>query len=431
MAVTSLWKITSNLNNTVKYIENKDKTLKGLDNVISYANNEDKTEKQYYITGINCNVSSACEEMKNVKIVFNKTSGILGYHGYQSFGEGEVNPDIAHEIGIKLANEMWGDRFQVIVSTHLNTNHIHNHFVVNSVSFIDGKKFNSCRATTAQLRALNDSICNEYNLSALKEKTTSKNKMDFSYYLKSDREHKTNYYESTKRDVDMFIKIANNYSEFLNILKNNNYTVENRYGKLSIRNNKYKRNIRIERYFGEDYSIDNIKQRIIEERFDYSYVNDEYITFNRYLKNHNYKHKGIIGLYKYYCYLLKIYPVKKSYYPSVLKEDLEQLEKYNKINVFIDKYDIHDDIEFNKIEAILLEEQNDKFRSRQNLRQEYKKNKSSETLKNIKILNNEINDINDELNICYLIKNNQKHIDENIKKLEKERKEIDKNESIK
>ena len=72
-------------------------------------------------------------------MLFGKEGGILAFHGEQSFKEGEVTPELAHEIGVKLAEEMWGERFQVIVTTHLNTKHIHNHFLLNSVSFKDGK----------------------------------------------------------------------------------------------------------------------------------------------------------------------------------------------------------------------------------------------------------------------------------------------------
>ena len=83
--------------------------------------------------------------MQLVKMLNGKTDGIFVFYGEQSFKHGEVTPELAHEIGVKLANEMWGDRFQVVVTTHLNTNHIHNHFVLNSVSFKDGKKYYSNR----------------------------------------------------------------------------------------------------------------------------------------------------------------------------------------------------------------------------------------------------------------------------------------------
>ena len=71
--------------------------------------------------------------MKIIKKHYKKENGILAFHSFQSFKEGEVSPELAHQIGIELANKMWGDRFQVVVSTHLNTKHIHNHFVINCV----------------------------------------------------------------------------------------------------------------------------------------------------------------------------------------------------------------------------------------------------------------------------------------------------------
>ena len=80
---------------------------------------------------------TALQEMRNTKKQFFKTTGIQCFHGVQSFVKGEVTPEQAHEIGIKLAEELWGDKFQVVVSTHLNTDNLHNHFVLNSVSYFN------------------------------------------------------------------------------------------------------------------------------------------------------------------------------------------------------------------------------------------------------------------------------------------------------
>ena len=77
---------------------------------------------------------------------------------FQSFAEGEVTPEQCHAIGVRLAEEMWKDRFEVIVSTHLNSNHYHNHFVISSVSFKDGKRYYDKRETYAELRRLSDHI---------------------------------------------------------------------------------------------------------------------------------------------------------------------------------------------------------------------------------------------------------------------------------
>ena len=80
--------------------------------------------------------------MTAVKERFGKAGGNQAYHAYQSFKPGEVTPEQCHEIGVNLAKTLWGDRFQIIVTTHLDKSHLHNHLVINSVSFKDGKKFN-------------------------------------------------------------------------------------------------------------------------------------------------------------------------------------------------------------------------------------------------------------------------------------------------
>ena len=79
-------------------------------------------------------------QMQMTKKQFGKEDKILAWHGYQSFAENEVDADTVHKIGVKLAQELWPE-YQVIVATHLNTKCFHNHFVLNSVSFLDGKKF--------------------------------------------------------------------------------------------------------------------------------------------------------------------------------------------------------------------------------------------------------------------------------------------------
>ena len=108
-----------------------------------------------------------------------KLVGIECYHAYQSFAEGEVIPSQAHEIGVKLAEEIWGNKFQVVVSTHLNTDNIHNHFVINSVSFVDGKRFCNTKKDYALMRKTSDRLCADYGLSVLKNE-----KQDDRYNIK-------------------------------------------------------------------------------------------------------------------------------------------------------------------------------------------------------------------------------------------------------
>ena len=110
-----------------------------LADVLTYAKDEEKTEKQFFVEGINCNPSTARDQFITTKEYFGKTDGVQAYHGYMSFKEQDITPELAQQVGMEFAKRMWGNRFQVVVTCHLNTHHLHCHFVINSVSFVDGK----------------------------------------------------------------------------------------------------------------------------------------------------------------------------------------------------------------------------------------------------------------------------------------------------
>ena len=168
MATTSLWKISGSLKKVLDYAENPDKT--SLKNVIDYASDKEKTDDELFVAGINCEVERAYEMMSETKRQFGKKDKVVAYHGYQSFKEGEVTPEECHAIGVETAKRLWGDRYEVIVTTHLNTKtHLHNHFVFNSVSFVDGEKFRYQTADILALREVSDEVCREFGKSVLEK----------------------------------------------------------------------------------------------------------------------------------------------------------------------------------------------------------------------------------------------------------------------
>ena len=142
--------------------ENRPKGTEDFFNVFLYIQNPQKTEDGSFVNAINCLKQTALRQMILTKQRYGKEDNYIAWHGYQSFKPGEVTPERCHEIGIKLAQEMWGDRFQVIVTTHL-----HNHFCFNSVSFRDGKKYNYSKAEQQRLRDISDRLCREYGLSVI------------------------------------------------------------------------------------------------------------------------------------------------------------------------------------------------------------------------------------------------------------------------
>ena len=107
--------------------------------------------------------------MRAVQEQFGKTEGVVAMHAYQSFKPGEVTPEQCHAIGVELARRVWGGRFQVLVATHLNTDCLHNHFVINAVSYVDGKKYEQRRSQYQDLRRISDQLCREHALSVIRQ----------------------------------------------------------------------------------------------------------------------------------------------------------------------------------------------------------------------------------------------------------------------
>ena len=446
MATTKLWKVENRLDNVVNYASDKSKTenknyqnrnINSIFELLDYTTNPDKTEKQFFVTGINCELETAIKQMTQTKKKFNKdkyskNNKIVAFHGYQSFAEGEVTPETAHEIGVKLAEEMWGERFEVVVSTHLNTNHIHNHFVLKSVSFKDGKKYYSNLENTALLRKTSDDICDGYGLKVLDEKTC-KFGINFENFYKKSLSN-TDYYKFAKEDIDYAIEHSWSYKEFLKRLKDMGYEIYFRAEKIIIRRYPNKRNIRIERAFGEQYLIENIKNKICS-RYP---TREEIIKPKTYrgklfLKGtikHFSKPKGFKTLYLYYCYLLKVYPKKNMEYKltPAMRAEVKKMEEYSRENILLGKYKITNSNELNECKTNLNGKLKDLIRRRNNLyykRQNMAENENKEDFnKKIELVSKEITKIREEIRLCDKIKAKVPIMKEELEKLKT--KEIEK-----
>lgn len=426
IAVVKIWKVVTHLDQVVDYAEDHNKTnlsnFKDLNDLMDYAMNGDKTEETLYISGINCDPNNATKEMIMIKDKYLKKDGILAWHAYQSFKEGEVTPDEAHKIGLELANEMWGDRFQVVVTTHLNTKHYHNHFVLNSVSFLDGKKYNADRNSYAEFRRLNDLICMEHGKSYLSEKKT---KSGINYINYQNRGIKyTNYYKKAKEDLDLAIAKASNYESFKNILINLGYDITVRAGKLSIRGKDYKRNIRIERYFGEDYSIDNINKQIkglyLPETRSY-YRNRKPTSILSILSKP--KYNSFYSMYIRYCNLLNNYPnyVKKYPLSSSVKEDVKKLDSFSEQAIMLVNNHIETEDNFYFFLNDKVKELSNLKQKREDLWKKYKTvkdNKKLEIKKEIDNISDKIKEVNKEVKMCEDIRLRKKDVEDNLKTIE-------------
>ena len=378
MAVCKIWSIKSNLSSAINYITNDEKTSKetysNLHKELNYIVNDEKTEEKLYVSGINCNPENAKKEFMITKERFQQKEGILAFHAIQSFKETNLNPELVHNIGLQLANEMWGDRFQVVVATHLNTNHFHNHFIINSVSCFDGKRYYDTRTSYARLRKINDQLCMENNLDYMEEKKTKSGLNYKNFQLKN--ENVNIYDKQIKLDVDMAIGLATSYQEFLNILENMNYEVTERSEKLSIRSLKYNRAVRIERRFGIDYSIDNIVKRILG-----TYLPEQKVYYRNYFKRDEIidslfklNCKGLAIQYIKYLKLLNKYPtyIKNQKISYSMQRDVMRMDEISKQTIFLAKYDIKSEDELINLYDNLREKFEESTSNKENIKEELK-----------------------------------------------------------
>ena len=229
MAVTGFWPIYKNLKATLDYADNPDKTTdrRYLDDdlyaALSYAENDNKTDRKMYVGGINCSKQNAYAEMIAVQRRFGLRGAAVGYHGIQSFRESEVTPEQAFEIGKATARKMWGDKYQVLVTVHLNTDNLHCHFVVNPVSFKDGTKFQNKIGDHKELRRVSDEICREQGLSVLENSSFyGGHKKDYWWHKSGKKTHR----DYLREDVEYCLSFATSPREFENQLYALGYTLD-------------------------------------------------------------------------------------------------------------------------------------------------------------------------------------------------------------
>ena len=366
MAVTKIWNIKGWLGAVEVYIENPAKTenpaffvhskmsdeatqnmrdlielamtderADELRSVLDYAMDEEKTNQQFYVSGVNCSKDTARSEMLAVKARFGKEDGNVAYHAIQSFKPGEVSGDLAHRIGVALASEMWSD-FQVVVATHIDHSHIHNHFLLNSVSFVDGRKYNDCKESYRRLRKISDRLCLENGLSVVHDPQPGRS----THYSEwsAEKQQQPTYRGTVRADIDSAIRKAQTERQFYAILRSKGYDFK--FGKdITIVAKGRERGLKLERNFGEEYTIERIRKRIIEFRVLPKRTSSPQLFVVRYQLCGSFqkcrKLKGFQALYISYMFKMGILPKKRRDNPNkapphiLFREDLLKIRQYD------------------------------------------------------------------------------------------------------
>ena len=252
MAITKILPVRGQLKGCLDYAANPQKTeylsAANMQRLIHYTQNEDKTEHQLYVSGFNCDPQNAYYLMQATKRRWGKPldSGNVGYHIIQSFKPGEATPDQVHEIGCEFARRFLADRFECTVSTHLDKGHLHNHIVVNSVSFMDGRMFRNDFTTYYKgIRAVSDELCRENRLSVVETDGHGKSYGEW----KHEKEGLPTLRGMVKADVEVAMTTADSFSGFIEELQKMGYEVK--YGPqvthITVRHKEAKKNVRLDR----------------------------------------------------------------------------------------------------------------------------------------------------------------------------------------
>ena len=450
MAVTSIWPIKGRVKAVIDYANDPSKVkassqveqaaLHAVNGVLEYAANDLKTELRVYAHGINCSLGKAAEDFMSTKQFWEKTGGRTAYHGYQSFRAGEVTAEQAHEIGMELARRLWGDRFEVVVATHLNTGHFHNHFVINSVSFQDGGRFYNSKEDYKQLRAMSDQICREHGLSVI-DRPQGKKK-DYGEWAAEQADRPTRR-SLIREDIDRAIALSVSSRDFVRALEAMGY-------ELKLSGVKYpglkppgaKGFFRFHK-LGEDYTPDVIRERILEKKVrdtpsPVARLPPRTVRFRGSLYKAR-KLTGLRALYFRYCCELRILvkrpsSVRKMHF--LLREDIAKLDALAAQSRLLCRTRITTADQLQAYTEHLEAEISDLARQREALRKALRTQnpKSKETKAAIADLTARIRALRKEVNTCKAIETRSKQIAENLRLLCEEknetRKEMEEREHI-
>ena len=244
---------------------------------------------------------------------------------------------------MKLAQELWGDRFEVVVATHLNTDHCHNHFVLNSVSFTDGRRYYDQKRTYRRMREVSDRLCREYGLSVVKQpEGSSKSYGEW----QAEKEGRPTHRGSIRADIDRAIRASTTQRDFLRVMTEMGYEFKTRakdsqplkYPTLKPPGTKgYFRFHKL----GAGYSLDEIKRRILRNiQKQVPFPEAEHHPPRRYRLRGKYRKKftGLQALYFRYCYELHILQKQLASVKRVsflLREDVAKLDRLDRETLFL------------------------------------------------------------------------------------------------
>lgn len=378
MAYTSIIPV-HRLDNSTRYVLNREKTALHkeavtLEDAVGYALDRRKTEQTLFESALGCTCGTAFADMCRVKEQWHKTGGVQGFHLVQSFAAGEVSPQTAHEIGVELARRLLKGEYQVIIGTHLNTGHIHNHLVWNSVSLTTGKKYRSnAKSYVGFVRKISDELCAEHGLSVIQTDRAQQVSRTYAQWL-AEQTGRPTWKSAIQQDIDSAVAVALTWRQFLRLLEQRGYTLRLDRKYITLQPPGKARPVRF-KTLGQRYTPEAIRQRILQPKTLLP-MGKAYGQRSMRLRSHGKPLRKLTGLYAlYYTYLYRmgVLPRKPKYPGYAVRQDIRRLDRRIEQMQFVFKHRIHDRAQLTEMRmdaereiAALLKERQRLYRTRRN-----------------------------------------------------------------
>lgn len=348
MAYTSIIPV-HRLDNALDYTMDEEKCSRSpvessLERAVDEALNQDKSEQDLFQSAIGCILESAFADMCAVKKMWHKEKGVQGFHLVQSFAAGEVTPELAHQIGLEFAEQLLGGKFQVVVSTHLNTGHIHNHLVWNSVSMENGRKYRSNeKSYVAQIRRISDELCRKHQLSVIDTAKSERVARPYAQWL-AEQNGKPTWKTPIQQDVDAAIAVSLTWKQFLRMLEQRGYTFRfnRKYATLKPPGRDY--TVRF-KALGGQYTPEAIQRRILYPKPPTPAGKRTSPARSFRLRTGGQRFRRLTGLRAlYFSYLYKVGALRRKprYQSYAVREDIRKLDRRIEQADFIFKNHIED-----------------------------------------------------------------------------------------
>ena len=303
-----------------------------LDKLIRYVINPDKTDEMTLVSGIGCEVKSAYAEMMQTKEMYHQMDGVQAYHIIQAFSPEEIDGETAHELGQQFVEEYLKD-YQVVIATHVDKHHVHNHLVLNSVSDKTGKKYHSSpESYYKQIRTISDRLCREYGLSVIMN--PARHSLSYMEWKLQENGILT-LRELFDQDVEECLSQSLNLGSFYALMEDHGYTVRHHGSYPSFVPDGYSHPYRIKRE-GKSWTESDIESFIDQAMSDPTFevimpkVQKAFVPYG--------KQRGFRALYVSWMYVLGIVGQgKRTQYPKVNYKELKRFEQYKAQAAFLDR----------------------------------------------------------------------------------------------